>query len=64
MESDSEELARLSKLGVCPNCAKHIPEGHSIVRGGGTFCSLDCVAAYFAAEFSERARRLARAARQ
>lgn len=64
MEPDSEEFARLSNIRVCPNCAKQIPEGAAIVRSGGSFCSLDCVASYFAAEFRERARRLDIASRQ
>ena len=64
MESDSETLRQLSKLGVCPNCGKPIPEGTALVRGGGSFCTLGCVASYFSKEFSERARRLAEAARQ
>jgi hypothetical protein len=64
MEPDSDELARLSKVRVCPNCAKQIPEGTAVVRAGGSFCSLNCVASYFAAEFQERARRLDIASRQ
>ena len=64
MERDSDELTRLSRLGICPNCAKQIPEGTAVVRGGGSFCSLDCIASYFAAEFKERARRLDIASRQ
>jgi hypothetical protein len=64
MESDSETLRQLSKLGVCPNCGNRIPEGTAVVRGPGSFCSLSCVASYYSEEFSERSRRLARAARQ
>jgi hypothetical protein len=64
MESDSDELARLSRLGICPNCARQIPEGTAVVRAGGSFCSLNCVASYFEAEFKERARRLDIASRQ
>jgi len=64
MESDSDEQARLSKLKVCPNCAKQVSKGAAVVRAGGSFCSLDCVASYFAAEFQERARRLDIASRQ
>jgi len=48
---------------VCPGCAKEIAEGVAVVRGSASFCSLDCVAVYHAAELSERARRLAASAR-
>src|SRR5664280_1441845 len=61
--SESDHLAELSKAGICPNCGKPIAKGKSVVRGAGAFCSLDCVASYYQAEFSERARRLAAAAR-
>jgi len=44
----------LSKAGTCPNCAKAIGKGESVVRGPGVFCSLKCVAEYHQAEFSER----------
>ena len=64
MGFESEELARLSLLKVCPNCGRQIPEGTAVVRSGGSFCGLDCVASYFAAEFRERARRLGIASRQ
>lgn len=64
--SDSEEqrLSYFAKVGVCPNCGKVIREGTAVARGFGKFCSLDCVASFFEAEFAERARRLAAAARQ
>jgi hypothetical protein len=64
MESDSETLRQLSKLGVCPNCGNRIPKGTAVVRGAGSFCSLNCVASYFSKEFNERARLLERIARQ
>jgi len=64
MGPESDELSRLSILKVCPNCGKQIPAGTAVVRAGGTFCGLDCVASYFAAEFKERARRLEIASRQ
>ena len=59
--SEADFLAELSNMGICPNCGKKIAEGKSVVRGAGTLCSLDCVASYFEAEFSERAMRLAAA---
>ncbi len=62
-DSEAEHLAMLSSMGICPNCGEPIPDGKRVVRGPGSFCSLDCVASYYAAEFSERARRLASAAR-
>jgi RNA polymerase-binding transcription factor DksA len=63
--ADSEEdyLLELRKAGICPNCGGPIPEGKLAVRGRGSFCRLECVASYYEAEFSERARRLAAAAR-
>ena len=62
--SEDHRLAELSKIGICPNCGRVIKEGTRVVRGSGAFCSLDCVASYHQAEFSERARRLAAAAQQ
>jgi hypothetical protein len=58
---DSEEysLKSLAKMGICPNCGSQIPTGTAVVFGPGSFCSLDCVAKFNSAEFSERARRLA-----
>jgi hypothetical protein len=64
--ADVDEDGRLRKLrqeGVCPNCGKAIPAGDAVVRGSGTFCSLECVAPFYRAELSERAKRLASAAR-
>lgn len=63
--ADSEEdyLLQLKEAGICPNCGNPTMDGRRVVRGEGIFCSLDCVASYYAAEFSERARRLAAAAR-
>jgi hypothetical protein len=40
-----------------------IPKGASVIRGPGAFCSLECVALFYEADFSERARRLAIAVR-
>ncbi len=63
--SSSDEvsgLTELRKAGICPNCGKRIAKGTAQVRGPGAFCSLDCVASFYSAEFSERARRLASAA--
>ena len=53
-EFERDHLAELSKAGICPNCAKAIGKGESVVRGPGVFCSLKCVAEYHQAEFSER----------
>lgn len=61
--SEADQLKKLSKAGICPNCGQLIAEGKSVVRGAGVFCGLDCVAAYYSAEFSERAKRLAAAGR-
>ena len=62
-DSKDDQFEELQMLGICPNCGKPIAEGKAVVRGAGSFCSLDCVASYHQAEFSERARRLAAAAR-
>lgn len=62
-ESEADALRRLREAGVCPNCGNEIPKGQAVVRGTGSFCGLDCIALYFQAEFSERARRLAVALR-
>jgi hypothetical protein len=62
----SEEDTRLKELGqagICPNCGRLIPGGTAVTRGFGSFCSLECVALFHHAEFSERARRLAAARR-
>jgi len=61
---ERDRLLELARQGICPNCGKTIAEGTSVVRGPGLFCSLDCVASFHHAEFNERARRLASAARQ
>ena len=61
--SEADRLVLLSKAGICPNCGTRIPEGTAVVRGPGAFCSLDCVALFHQAEFSERARRLTAASR-
>jgi hypothetical protein len=60
----SDEEVRLNEFrqaGICPNCGKPIPEGTAVARGPGAFCSLECVALFHNAEFSERAKRLAAA---
>jgi hypothetical protein len=62
-DSETDSLARLRKAGFCPNCGKSIVKGTTVVRGAGSFCTLECVASYYGAEFQERARRLALAAR-
>lgn len=61
--SESDRLVELSNAGICPNCGRAIPERTAVVRGKGSFCSLDCVASFHEAEFTERARRLAAAAK-
>jgi hypothetical protein len=63
-DSEEEHLLELSKVGICPNCGKLVQTGTAVVRGKGRFCSLDCVASFYNAEFAERARRLQAAARQ
>ena len=60
-ESESEYLALLRKKAKCPNCRSSIDPGTAVVRGPGSFCSLDCVAFYHQLEFRERLRRLAAA---
>jgi hypothetical protein len=60
-DSEANELRHLRGLGICPNCGKRILAGNSVVRGAGSFCSLDCVASFHEAEFTERAKRLAAA---
>jgi hypothetical protein len=61
--SEADRLAELSRAGICPNCGTSIQEGTAVVRGPGSFCSLECVALFHHAEFSERARRLEAASR-
>jgi hypothetical protein len=56
-------LKELGQAGICPNCGKLIPEGTAVARGSGSFCSLECIALFYQAEFSERARRLSAASR-
>lgn len=63
-DSDENLLPEVSDRRICPNCGKDIPEGTAVVHGPASFCSLNCVASYSSADFSERARRLAAAARQ
>jgi hypothetical protein len=63
-DSEADGLENLSDARVCPNCGETIPEGTAVVRGKGSFCSLDCVASYHQAEFAERVKRLTAAARQ
>ena len=62
-DQESNNLRQLREEGICPNCGNSIPEGTAVVRGAGTFCSLECIASYYQAEFDERARRLAAAKR-
>jgi len=57
-DSEDDRLAELSSAGICPNCGSVILPGQAVIRGVGSFCSLDCVAAFYQAEFAERARRL------
>jgi len=61
--TEFEDLKKLRHLGICPNCGVLIVEGKSVIRGAGSFCSLECVAFYYQAEFSERVRRIAVALR-
>jgi hypothetical protein len=61
---DDNHPEEMSDEPVCPNCSKVIEEGTAVIRGAASFCSLECVAAYHQAEFSERARRIATAAKQ
>ena len=62
-DSEADRLVELSTAGFCPDCGKTIEEGKAVVRGKGRFCDLECVASHHAAEFIERAKRLAIAAR-
>ena len=63
-DSDEDDsLRKMRREGVCPNCGKAIPTGDAVVRGSGTFCSLECVASFYEAELSAKAKRLAAAAR-
>jgi len=63
MDTEADQLAELAKAGICPNCGKTIGKGQSVVRGRAVFCSLECVASFYEAEFVERAKRLAAAVR-
>lgn len=63
-DSDDNRISEGPNPRICPNCGKSIPEGTAVVHGPASFCSLDCVASYSSADFNERARRLAAAARQ
>jgi hypothetical protein len=58
-DSEGDCLARFRESGIFPNCGDSIPDGAAVIRGAGSFCSLDCVVWFFQAEFAERARRLA-----
>jgi hypothetical protein len=62
--SEGDYLVELSKANICPNCGKAIEEGKRVIRGTGTFCSLECIADYHKAEFVERVRRLRAAQHQ
>lgn len=61
--SEADRLASFSEAGICPNCGISITPGTAVTRGPGKFCSLECVALFYQAEFSERARRLDAASR-
>lgn len=63
-DQDDNRPEELTDEPVCPNCLKVIEEGTAVIRGAASFCSLECVAAYHQAEFSERVRRIAAAAKQ
>jgi hypothetical protein len=60
---EDDRLNELRQAGICPNCGKPIPEGTAVVRGPGSFCTLDCVASFYQAEFNVRAKRLVAASR-
>jgi hypothetical protein len=50
-------LLELWDKGVCPNCAKKIPDGNRVGSGkksDGGFCSLDCYGEYYKAELTDR----------
>lgn len=59
--SEEDSLRALKEKGICPNCGSHLQPGQRYPRGAGVFCSLDCLAKYYEAEFAERARWLATA---
>jgi hypothetical protein len=62
-KSEQDSLRELKEKGICPNCGSDLQPGKRFPRGDGVFCSLDCVAQYYEAEFIERARRIAAAVR-
>lgn len=53
-----EQLRKLSKEDVCPNCGGTIAPGTRQPHGAGVFCSLRCVAEYRGAELIEKHRRI------
>jgi len=56
-DQERSYLLELWDKGVCPNCAKKIPEGKRVGSGkksDGGFCSLGCYAEYQEAELIER----------
>jgi hypothetical protein len=59
--SEQESLRELKERGICPNCGKLLQPQQKFPRGAGVFCSLECVAQYHEAEFSERAKKIATA---
>ncbi len=59
--SEQESLRELKEKGICPNCGKLLQSQQKFPRGTGVFCSLECVAQYYEAEFSERAKKIAAA---
>lgn len=64
-DNEAELLLKLWEAGICPTCGKPVPDGTRVGTGrrsDGGFCSLDCYAAFYAAELAERARLLAKRA--
>jgi hypothetical protein len=63
-KTEDAYLLELRNRNICPFCGKIIPEGAKVIRGKGTFCSLDCVARYNEPEFTMRAQHLAEISRR
>jgi len=63
-ESDEQSLRDLAAKNICPNWGEIIQSGKRQQYGSGAFCSLDCVAAYSAAELVEKHKRILAAAKR